>query len=142
MGTMRVGRISLITFAMFVLFAGASFAAPKIDSELASRLKVAQPGVQLGVILAFHGDKVTDSQIAAVRGLGITTGARMRNFPIVAVNATPVQIKQMATWNQLRSIYLNAPVQLYLNQTKPLIGVDRLRTDPDLTRRNGGMPVS
>ena len=138
---MKAARTILAALAL-MLFASASFAAPKIDSELASRLKVAEPGVQLGVILTFYGDKVTDSQIAAVRGLGITTGARMRNFPIVAVNATPVQIKQMTSWSQLRSIYLNAPVQLYLNQTKPLIGVDRLRTDPDLTRRNGGMPVS
>ncbi|MFY9622665.1 MAG: S8 family serine peptidase [Pyrinomonadaceae bacterium] len=138
---MKAARTSLAALAL-MLFASASFAAPKIDTELASRLKVAQPGVQLGVILTFHGDKVADSQIAAVRGLGITNGVRMRNFPIVFVNATPLQIKQMTSWNQLRSIYLNAPVQLYLHQTKPLIGVDRLRTDPDLTRRNGGMPVS
>ncbi len=138
---MKVVRPSLAALAL-MFFASASFAAPKIDSELASRLKVAQPGVQLGVILTFQGDKATDSQIAAVRGLGIAIGIRMRNLPIVFVNATPVQIRQMTGWNQLRSIYLNAPVQLYLNQTKPLIGVDRLRTDPDLTRRNGGMPVS
>src|SRR5688572_625497 len=138
---MKAARTSLAALAL-MFFASASFAAPKIDPELASRLEVAQPGVQLGAILTFYGDKVTDSQIAAVRGLGITTGVRMKNFPIVAVNATPLQIKQMASWNQLRSIYLNAPVQLYLNQTRPLIGVDRLRTDPELTRRNGGMPVS
>ena len=138
---MKAARTSLAALAL-MFFASASFAAPRIDSELESRLKVAQPGAQLGVILTFYGDKVTDTQIASVRGLGITTGVRMRNFPIVAVNATPLQIKQMASWNQLRSIYLNAPVQLYLNQTRPLIGVDRLRTDPELTRRNGGMPIS
>ena len=138
---MKAARTSLAALALIV-FATASFAGPKIDSELASRLKVAEPTAQLGVILTFSGDKVTDSQLAALRGLGITTGIRMRNFPIVAVNATPVQIRQMTSWSQLRSIYLNAPVQLYLNQTRPLIGVDRLRTDPDITRRNGGMPVA
>lgn len=138
---MKAARTSLAALALIV-FATASFAAPKIDSELASRLKVTQPSAQFGVILTFSGDKVTDSQITALRGLGITTGIRMRNFPIVAVNATPLQIRQMTSWSQLRSIYLNAPVQLYLNQTRPLIGVDRLRTDPDITRRNGGMPVS
>src|SRR5687767_12919486 len=122
MRPMKAARTSLAAIGL-IIFASASFAAPKIDSELASRLKVAQPSAQLGVILTFYGDRVTDSQIAAVRGLGITTGIRMRNFPIVAVNATPLQIEQMASWNQLRSIYLNAPVQLYLNQTKPLIGV-------------------
>ena len=92
---MKAARTSLAALALMI-FASASFAAPKIDSALRSRLKVAQPGVQLGVILTFYGDKVTDSQIAAVRGLGITTGVRMRNFPIVAVNATPVQIQQMS----------------------------------------------
>ncbi len=139
---MKAGRISLATLAMVMFLAGASFAAPKVDPELASRLRVTQPGVQLGVILTFQGDRVTDSQLGLVRALGITNGIRMKNFPIVAVNATPAQIQRMTSWSQLRSIYLNAPIQLYLHQTKPLIGVDRLRTDPDITRRNGGMPVS
>ncbi|MGQ0762205.1 MAG: S8 family serine peptidase [Acidobacteriota bacterium] len=137
---MRYRCIFLIV--MLASFAGTAWPAPKVDPELSARLAVVDGTSQLGVILTFYGSQITDGHIAAVQALGITTGVRMSNFPIMAVNATPVQIQQMTNWNQLRSIYLNAPVQLYLHQTKPLIGVDRLRTDPDLTRRNDGMPVS
>jgi serine protease AprX len=127
---------------MLTIFMGASLAAPKIDPELAARLKAVQGTAQLGVILTFQGNRITNSQVAAVQALGISVGIRMTNFPIMAVNATPSQIQQMSGWHELRSIYLNAPLQLYMHQTRPLIGVDRLRKDADITRRNGGVPVS
>jgi serine protease AprX len=77
-----------------------------------------------------------------VLGLGIRGGYRMNRLPVVAVNATAAQVQQMAGWDSLRSIYLNAPVQLYDHQSNPLVGTDRLRNDIDLTRANGGLPVS
>jgi serine protease AprX len=139
---MKTGRFMLALIAMLTVFTGASLAAPKIDPELAARLKTVQQSAQLGVVLTFQGTRVTNSQVAAVQALGITMGVRMVNFPIMAVNATPLQIQKMSGWSELRSIYLNAPLQLYMHQTKPLIGVDRLRKDADITARNGGVPVS
>jgi serine protease AprX len=127
---------------MLVGFAAAASAAPRIDPELTARLAVASSTQRYGVILTFYGDHITDDQINAVRALGITSGVRMVNFPIMAVPATPPQIQQMIGWSQLRSIYLNLPVKLNLQQSRPLIGVTRLRTDTALTARNGGVPVS
>ena len=139
---MKTVRGLLAILALLATFAGAAQSAPKVDPELSARLRAARPDAVLGVVLTFHGDRVTDAQVAAVEALGITTGVRMRNFPIMGVNASPAQIRQMLAWSELRSIYLNTPLQLYLHQTKPLIGVDRLRQDADITRRNGGLPVS
>ncbi len=139
---MKTGRTFLALIAMLTIFMGASLAAPKIDPELNARLKAVQGNSQLGVILTFQGTRVTSSQLAAVQALGITVGIRMLNFPIMAVNATPSQLQRMLSWNDLRSVYLNSPLQLYMNQTKPLIGVDRLRKDADITSRNNGVPVS
>jgi serine protease AprX len=139
---MKIGRTILALIATMTIFMGASLAAPKIDPELTARLKSVQQSTQLGVILTFQGSRITNAQVAAVQALGITTGLRMTNFPIMAVNATPLQIRQMLGWSDLRSVYLNSPLQLYMHQTRPLIGVDRLRKDADITRRNGGIPVS
>lgn len=139
---MKTGRAFLALIALLTIFMSASLAAPKIDPELTARLKAVASNAQLGVILTFQGMRVTNSQVAAVQSLGITTGISMVNFPIMAVNATPAQIQRLLNWNELRSIYLNSPLQLYMHQTKPLIGVDRLRKDADITRRNGGVPVS
>lgn len=140
---MKTARATFLALATLVtLFSVAGLAAPKVDPDLATRLRVAKSGAQFGVLLTFHGSRITDSQVAAVQALGITTGIRMTNFPIMAVNATPTQIQQMISWDTLRSMYLNTPIQPFLHQSKPLIGVDRLRKDADLTRQNGGLPVS
>ncbi|HWT01546.1 MAG TPA: S8 family serine peptidase [Pyrinomonadaceae bacterium] len=139
---MKTGRWLLAIIATLTILAGAGRAAPKVDPELSARLLSARPDALLGVVLTFHGNRVTDAQVRAVEALGINVGVRMRNFPIMGVNATPAQVKQMLGWNELRSVYLNSPLQLYLHQTKPLIGIDRLRKDADLIRRNGGVPVS
>src|ERR1044072_7895024 len=114
----------------------------KMDPELPSRLSATPATKQLGVILTFNGQRVTDAQVNAVKALGITMGVRMRNFPIMGVNATPTQIRQMANLAGLRSIYLNTQLQLYMNQTRPIIGVTRLQTDSTLTARNHGLPFS
>ena len=84
---------------------------------------------------------MTDAQTAAVSALGVQTGVRMQNLPIMAVNATPAQIGELVNLSGLRSVYLNTPLELYLHQTKPLIGVSRLRSDTSL-RSNLGQPYS
>jgi serine protease AprX len=119
-----------------------SFGAPRVDPELSARLASARASARFGVILTFHGDRVTEADVDRARALGITSGVRMRNFPIMAVNATGPQIQQMLGWPSLRSIYLNTPLQLNLHQTKPLIGVSRLRSDAAITARNRGVPIS
>jgi serine protease AprX len=139
---MRYRHLLLALAMMLMIFALQGMAAPRLDPELAARLGVAQAGTRLGVVLTFTGNTVTDAQVAMVRALGITSGVRMQNFPIMGVAATPAQIQQMMGWSQLRSIYLNAPLQMNLNQSKPLIGITRLRQDAALTARNGGLPVS
>ena len=130
---------------MLILVAGlaqVATAAPKMDPELSARLSTTPSTKQLGVMLTFNGARVTDSQVNAIKALGVTMGVRMRNFPIMGVNATPDQIRQFMNLADLRSIYLNAPLQLYMNQTRPIIGVSRLRTDAALTAQNHGLPFS
>jgi len=136
-GFMLILLIGCATFSAKIISA-----APKVDPVLQDCLSTAQTDALFGVILTFHADRISAQHITQIQSLGISGGYRMNNLPILAVNATAAQITQMAGWSSLRSIYLNAPVELYLHQSKPLIGVDRLRTDADITRRNGGVPVS
>lgn len=135
-------RQILIACAFLLLTSFAATAAPSVDPELKSRLRTAQATELLGVVLTFQGETVSDQQMATVSALGIKTGVRFANFPIMGVNATPAQIQQLLAWDSLRSVYLNTPLQLYLHQTKPLIGIDRLREDTELVARNGGQPVA
>jgi serine protease AprX len=133
---------TLLALALGVVFALSAQAAPKLDPQLGSRLQSAKAADLFGVVLTFKGERVTDSQVSQLLALGVSGGYRMNSLPIVAVNASAAQIIAMARWDNLRSIYLNAPVEPYMHQTRPLIGVDRLRADADITRRNNGLPVS
>ncbi|HEX8285509.1 MAG TPA: S8 family serine peptidase [Pyrinomonadaceae bacterium] len=117
-------------------------AAPKVDPQLRAKLTTAKAADLFGVILTFKGERVTDAEVAQVLALGVAGGYRMQSLPVVAVNATAAQVAQLAGWDSLRSIYLNAPVKLYDHQSNPLVGTERLRNDIDITRRNGGLPVS
>lgn len=138
---MRIRHLALAVALMLFGFVSAN-AAPKIDRELSARLAVAGATTKFGVILTFYGDRITQANIAAVQALGIRSGVRMVNFPIIGVPATAGQIRQMMNWPELRSIYLNSPLQLNLNQTRAVIGLDRLRSDAAITARNGGLPVA
>ena len=132
----QTGRTSSANVAL-------SNASVKVDPELRARLAAAPAAStkQFGVLLTFQGARVTEAQTAAVSALGIGTGVRMQNLPIMAVNATPAQIGELVNLSGLRSVYLNTPLELYLHQTKPLIGVSRLRSDASL-RNNLGQPYS
>ncbi|HEX8558784.1 MAG TPA: S8 family serine peptidase [Pyrinomonadaceae bacterium] len=128
--------------ALCALFAAVAQAAPKVDPQLRLRLAGARAGDLFGVVLTFRGERVTDAQVARLVALGVGGGYRMRSLPVVAVNATAAQVARLAGWDELRSVYLNAPVELYDHQSNPLIGTERLRADADVTRSNGGSPVS
>ncbi len=132
----------LSAVALGAWFAVAAQAAPKVDPQLRAKMLTAGPSDLFGVILTFKGERVSDAQAARVLGLGISGGYRMNRLPVVAVNATAAQIQQLTMWDDLRSVYLNAPVQLYDHQSNPLVGTTRLRNDIDITRANGGLPVS
>ena len=132
----------MLAVALGALFAFSAQAAPKVDPQLNAKLAGAKAGDLFGVILTFKGERVTDAQVAQLVALGVKGGYRMNSLPIVAVNASAAQITELAQWDNLRSIYLNTRVELYDHQSNPLIGVDRLRVDADITRRNGGLPVS
>ncbi|HEX8336345.1 MAG TPA: S8 family serine peptidase, partial [Pyrinomonadaceae bacterium] len=132
----------MLVVALGVVFAAGAQAAPKLDPQLQTKLSQASAADLFGVILTFKGDRVSEAQVSQVLGLGIGGGYRMNRLPVMAVNATAAQVRQMLAWEDLRSIYLNAPVQLYDHQSNPLVGTERLRNDINITRANGGLPVS
>ncbi|HBB94421.1 MAG TPA: hypothetical protein DC054_03445 [Blastocatellia bacterium] len=133
---------SIAVIISIIAAAQATFGAPKVDPELSARMLRTPSVKQVGVILTFNGPHVTTAEVNAVKALGITMGVTMRNFPIMGVNATPDQIRQLMNLADLRSLYLNTQMQLYMNQTRPMIGVNRLQTDAVLTARNHGLPFS
>src|SRR5690349_687592 len=131
----------LILFAALALTANAALAAAKVDPALSRQIAQAGPTVQLEVVVTYFRMPTT-TDLAVLTRLGITTGIRYRMLPIVAVLATPAQARALVNLSNVRSVWGNTQYHYYTNQSRPLIGLQRLQQNSALTRRNGGIPYS
>lgn len=111
-----------------------------IDPQLTKLLEDAVNPVQ--VIVTFKGtDKLQDSQIDILKKVGITKGLFMKSLPMAGVLATKDQINELKTNDNIRSIYLNKKLTYYNAEATALTGVDKVRTDDNMRKLNGGLPV-
>jgi len=114
--------------------------ARRLDRQLESVLPAVKAGETVEVIVSFRGKgPVTATQLQALSLLGLK-GVSMRALPIAGVRATPAQIQALLARSDVRSVWLNAPLDFENREATQLTGVDRLRTDPAM--RIGGLPVS
>ena len=129
--------------AALLVFVAAIVEAATIGPNLNARLAAASDASSLGVVVvAFKTKPIDTTQLAVLRGAGITRGIILRELGMVAAPATAGQIRALAAANAIRSIWGNEALFYFSDQSRTLTGVDRLRTDAGFTKLNGGMPVS
>jgi serine protease AprX len=114
--------------------------ARRLDPLLETMLPTIAADETLEVIVSFDGDgPATAAQVARLEALGLT-GLSLRSLPMVGTVATTAQVRALLAMDDVRSVWLNAPLDLENREATQLTGVDRLRTDEDM--RVNGMPVS
>ena len=114
--------------------------ARRLDPLLESMLPGVAAGDTIEVIVSFHGQgPISSTQKGRLEAIGLK-GLSMRSLPIVGTAATPAQVKALLAMDDVRSVWLNAPLDLENREATQLTGVDRLRTDDGL--RVAGMPVT
>nr|BAF43313.1 SJ protease [Bacillus sp. KSM-LD1] len=97
----------------------------------------------LQVIITFEGEESpTTRQLEILEDIGITSAISMNSLPIVGALATKAQVERLAENDSVRSIVLNEKVTYYNADSTALTGVDKVRTDNDFRKHNGGLPVS
>ncbi|MBC6697675.1 S8/S53 family peptidase [Hymenobacter sp. BT190] len=130
-------------FATLVLVgfkASVSFGQATVDPALRAAL-ASSPTAQ--VIVTFKGSSAPGlTQLGLLQRLGITQGVTMRALPVAGVVATAAQVNALAQNPEVRSLYINKKLDYYNFEDTHLTGVKRLRTDQQMTARNGGLPVS
>jgi serine protease AprX len=130
-------------FATIVLVgfnASISLAQATVDPALRAALATS-PTAQ--VIVTFKGNSAPGlTQVGLLQRLGITQGITMRALPVAGVVATAAQVDALAQNPEVRSLYINKKLDYYNFDDTHLTGVKRLRTDQQMTARNGGLPVS
>lgn len=94
-------------------------------------------------IVTFFGEGApTETDVELLKKVGITTGVTMRSLPMAGVWITADQVNALAQEPNVRSIYFNQQLAYSNAEATALTGVDKLRSDAAMTKRNGGLPVS
>src|SRR5688572_18228762 len=89
-------------------------------------------------VVTFTGEGAPSAaDVAVLQAAGITTGFTFKALPIAGVLATPAQLDVIETSPRVASVTPNEPLE-YDNATSTnLTGVDAVRADSRLTKRNG-----
>ncbi|WP_290873281.1 S8/S53 family peptidase [Gracilimonas sp.] len=102
--------------------------------------KITEP---VEIIVTFWGDnELNDQEKQILNNAGITSGYYFKSLPIAGVSADQTIINTLASYSEVRSIYLNKELTYYNYEARKITGVDKVQSDPTFTSRNGGMPVS
>lgn len=112
-----------------------------VDPELAVRLNQLTDDSNVDAIIVYH-QMPTSSDIADLQKIGILGGTSYRALPMIAVTAQKQQLISVSHLSAVRSIYGNRTLQPTTDPYLSLTGVDGVRRDADLTRKNLGLPVS
>jgi serine protease AprX len=133
-------KFNFLVLSLLLLIAVPALAA-KMDPELSDKLLRAAAADRLEVIVTYY-NKPTAADVTVLTRLGITTGISYRALPMIAVLATPAQIRAISNLSNVRSVWSNTQFRYYSKDARPLIGLKRLQTNGALTARNGGIPFS
>jgi serine protease AprX len=112
-----------------------------IDANLTKTLLTAIGPVE--AIVTFKSNKgVLPEQLQLLKNAGISKGLALESLPIAGVLATKSEIERLSQSDQVLSIYLNKKLQYENAVSTDLTGVDKVRTDDNMRKLNGGFPVT
>jgi serine protease AprX len=112
-----------------------------VDPELAVALDRMTDDSSVNAVVVYH-HLPTDQDLADLQRIGVIGGTRFHILPMVYVAATRDQIVQISHLASVRSIYGNRTLEFTADPANGATGVDRARTDADITRVASGLPVS
>ena len=123
MSAIRPLRSSLLAIA--ILATPMLSEARRLDADLEAMLPLLAPGETVEVVISFDQDGApTAAQRLRLSTIGLT-GVTMRSLPIAGAVATPAQVRKLLAMDDVRSVWLNAPLDLETREATRLTGVDR-----------------
>lgn len=138
--TLLSSRLHASVLAAAILATPLLSDARRLDRHLELMLPTLATGELVEIIISFNGaGPLTTAQRQQLTALGLT-GLSLRSLPIAGARATPAQVQSLLAMSNVRSVWLNAPLDLENREATALTGVDRLRTESGM--RINGMPVT
>jgi len=110
-----------------------------VDPLLQERLTAIDDTTLLRAVLTYT-DRPSPAQVQRVA----ETGVAVHTFdvlPMIAVEGTKAQIQELTRLEDIRSIYLDRPLDYLLHESRPLIGADRVESELGYTGKGIGVAV-
>jgi serine protease AprX len=136
---------TLIAILMICFAIGAAASAATLSPTLQSQLSKLGDQQSVGtVIVTFKtSGGLKASNLDVLRSVGITRGWTLQSLGMVAAPATAGQVRLLAANSNVRSIWSNDQLYYFDNQARTLVGIEKLRSDTNISRNyNGGFPVT
>ncbi|HEX8138014.1 MAG TPA: S8 family serine peptidase [Pyrinomonadaceae bacterium] len=112
-----------------------------VDPELALILSDPTDDSNINAVVVYH-QMPTEADLAELQRIGVLGGTRYNSLPMIAITAKRTDIIEISHLSNVRSIYSNRTLKSTADTRTTATGVDRVRRDADLTRRNLGLPLS
>ncbi|MCH8492012.1 MAG: S8 family serine peptidase [Idiomarina sp.] len=134
---MRKTATSLAISAAIGLSMAAQAQASVLGETLQSTLNSLDITDQVMVVVSYDQlEPVSENQLTQLLDLGITDGVQFRSLPIIGVLANPDQIRSISEKPEVRSVWLNRPLEYFNADSRRITGVDQLQGQ-DFIDRNG-----
>jgi subtilisin family serine protease len=127
--------------SLLALSCSSILGAKTLDPNLFNTMQTASPNTLHEVIISFNGkNAISNAQLDALSGVGISTAVSMQSLPIVGALATIEQINAIYSRSDVVSIWHNAPLSYENYDATALTGVQQLRKDKSM--RSQGTPYT
>lgn len=134
---MRKTSTALALTTALALSSMATGQASVLGDVLKSTLNELSVTDQVMVVVSYDQlEPVSENQLSQLLQLGITDGVQFQSLPIIGVLATPEQIHAIAAKPEVRSVWLNRPLEYYNQGARQITRVDQVQGD-DFVNRNG-----
>jgi len=99
-----------------------------IDLPLLGLLSTLPDSSEIDVVVTYF-DRPTPADLAALQARGVLGGTLMRRLPMVVVSATKQQVRQIAALPHVRSVFANATLSLFDQDSASLVAVPEASRD-------------
>lgn len=135
--------VPLLVATLSATIALPSHAAASNVVDLNLRAALANASGPVEAVVTFNGAGApTAANIALLRQVGVTTGVTLRALPMAGILINAAQVDALAARPEVRSIVLNRALAYENAEATAITGVDRVRTDATMIRKNGGLPIT
>nr|WP_194755530.1 S8 family serine peptidase [Aliidiomarina indica] len=134
---MKKSNVSLAIGASLALTMAYSSQASVLGEMLTTTIDTLDPSDKVMVVVTYDQlEPVSESQLGRLLDLGITDGVQFQSLPVIGVLANPAQIEAISLKPEVRSVWLNRPLEYFNAGSRQITGVDQVQGQ-DFIDRNG-----